>query len=142
MNIDADLLDNLKTMALTSGHPKVWVAAALVHRNKVVSYGVNAMKTHPYQHRYGRNNECVYWHAETLAIYTADKRLGFTKFNKATLYVARLKFNNPDKTKLISGLAKPCSGCMRCISDYGIPRIIYTLDHEETVSEHYGTMIF
>lgn len=142
MNIDLDLIANLKTMALTSGHPKVWVAAALVHRNKVISYGVNTMKTHPYQHRYGRNNECVYWHAETLAIYNAEKRLGFTKFNKSTLYVARLKFNSPLKQKLISGLAKPCSGCTRCIIDYGIPRVIYTLDQIEGVSEHCGTMIF
>lgn len=141
MKIDLDLVSNLKTMALTSSHPRVWVAAALVYKNKVVSYGVNTMKTHPYQHRYGRDIECVYWHAETLAIYNADKRLGFTRFDRSTLYVARLKFEGPNKQVLISGMAKPCSGCMRCIKDYKIPRIVYTLDHDDAATDHIGSLI-
>ena len=140
MTIDTDLISELLRLSLTSNHPKVWVAAALVHRGRVISYGVNNMKTHPYQHKYGRNNECVYWHAETLAIYNADKKLGFRKFSKSELYVVRLKYDSSDKIKLIQGLAKPCPGCMRCIDDYSIPSIIYTLDHHEKSTSHYGIM--
>jgi deoxycytidylate deaminase len=141
MNIDTTLIKNLKTLALSAGHPKVWVASALVHRNKIVSYGTNQMKTHPYQYRYGKNDQCVYWHAETLAIYNADKKLNFDKFKKSVLYVVRVKYNGTEKDGFVSGLAKPCSGCMRCIQEYGIKSVIYTLDYEENIVENFGVMI-
>jgi len=141
MNVDATLVKNLKTLALSGGHPKVWVSSALVYRNKIISYGTNQMKTHPYQHKYGKNNQCVYWHAETLAIYNADKKLNFDKFKKSVLYVARIKYNGTEKNQFVSGLAKPCDGCMRCIEEYGIKSVIYTLDFEENVDENFGVMI-
>jgi deoxycytidylate deaminase len=141
MNIDTTIVKNLKTLALSGGHPKVWVASALVHRNKIISYGTNQMKTHPYQHRYSKNDQCVYWHAETLAIYNADKKLNFDKFKKSVLYVVRVKYNGAGKNKFVSGLAKPCDGCMRCIKKYEIKSVIYTLDFEENIDENFGVMI-
>lgn len=141
MNIDTSIVENLKSLALSGSHPKVWVSAALVYRNKIISFGVNQMKTHPYQRRYGKTKDCVFWHAETLAIYNAHKKLNFDKFGKATLYVARVKYQNSDKKNFVSGLAMPCDGCMRCIKEYGIKRIIYTLDHIEQTKENYGVMI-
>ena len=96
MKINPDIIENLKTLALTGTHPKVWIASALVHRNKIISYGVNQMKTHPYQMKYARNSKAIYWHSETSAIYTADKKLKFTKFDNSILYVTKpniLKLN-------------------------------------------------
>ena len=140
MFVNETIVENLKSLALSGSHPKVWVSAALVYRNRIISFGINQMKTHPYQMRYGKNKQCVYWHAETLSIYNADKKLGFDKFNKSTLYVARLKYKNTEKENFVSGIAMPCEGCMRCIKEYGIKNVIYTLDHIENTKEHYGVI--
>ena len=140
MFVNETIIDNLKSLSLSGGHPKVWISAALVHRNRIISFGVNQMKTHPYQLRYGKNKQCVFWHAETSAIYNADKKIGFDKFNKSVLYVARVKYINSDKEKFVSGLALPCDGCMRCIKEYGIQTVIYTLDHIENTKENYGVL--
>lgn len=99
------------------------------------------MKTHPYQRRFARNSECIYWHAETSAIYTADKKLGFDKFHNSTLYIARIKYESEKKLNFISGLAAPCDGCMRCINEYGIKTVIYTLDNNEDCNEKFGVMM-
>lgn len=141
MKINIELLDNLKTLAHSGTHPKVWVASALVHRNKVISYGVNQMKTHPYQRKYGTNEECIYWHAETSAIYSADKKFGFDKFYNSILYIARVKYESTEKNKFVSGLAAPCDGCLRCIKQYGIKSVIYTLDYNENYNENFGVMM-
>ncbi len=99
------------------------------------------MKTHPYQRRYGKNEECIYWHAETAAIYTADKKLGFDKFKNSILYIARVKYDSTEKVSFVSGLAAPCDGCFRCIKDYGIKTVIYTLDQIDNCNENIGVMM-
>jgi len=43
MIVNLNILEELKTLSLSGTHPKVWIAAALVHRNKIISYGVNQM---------------------------------------------------------------------------------------------------
>lgn len=140
MKINKNILDDLKVLARSGTHPKVWIASALVCRNKVISYGVNQMKTHPYQKRYGKNAESIFWHSETSAIYIADKRLKFDKFEDSVLYVARIKYESSDKKKFISGLASPCDGCMQCIKDYGIKTVIYTMNHIDGSKEHFGIL--
>jgi deoxycytidylate deaminase len=137
MKIDLKIIENLKILTRTSTHPSVWVASCLVHRNKIISYGINCMKSHPYQKKYGRNEEAIYFHAETLAIYTADKKLGFDKFENSILYVCRLKYESTEKLSLVNGMAKPCDGCMRCIQDYRIKSVIYTMDEQD----NYGVMV-
>lgn len=140
MKINTEILDQLKVLCHNATHPKVWISAALVHRNKIISYGVNQMKTHPYQSRYSRNQDAIYWHAETSAIYTADRRLRFKKIEQCSLYIARIKYDSTDKNFFISGLAAPCDGCMRCIRDYGIRTIIYTLDQVDGCSDNFGVL--
>jgi len=140
MFVNETIIENLKSLSLSGSHPKVWISAALVHRNRIISFGTNQMKTHPYQLKYGKNKQCVFWHAETSAIYIADKKMGFDKFNRSVLYVARVKYENSDKEKFVSGLALPCDGCMRCIKEYGIKTVIYTLDHIENTKENYGVL--
>lgn len=138
MKVNFQLLDHLKKLAHAGTHPKVWVSAALVHRNKVISFGVNQMKTHPFQRNYGKNKEAIYWHAETSAIYTADKKLGFDKFENSILYIARVKYSCTDKLSFVAGLSFPCDGCLRCIKEYGIKTVIYTLDQMNDSKDHFG----
>lgn len=128
MKIDFKLVDQLKSLSLTSTYRKSPIASALVYRGNVISFGINQMKTHPYQRKYGRNTESIFWHAETNALYIADKKLHFDKFDKSVIYVVRTKWDGTDKKNLINGLAFPCEGCIRCIKNYGIKSIIYTLD--------------
>jgi deoxycytidylate deaminase len=141
MRINFELLDNLKTLCLNSNHPKVWVAAALVHRNKVISYGLNSMKSNPFQKRYGKNEYAIYQHAEIAAIQSALK-LKFDRIQSSYLYVARIKWDGTDKENFVSGLALPCEGCMRCISEYGIRTVIYTMDHKEICKDNFGVITF
>lgn len=140
MKIDTNIFNDLKILARSGTHPKVWIASALVYRNKVVSYGVNQMKTHPYQKRYGKNVDSIFWHSETSAIYTADKRIKFNKFEDSILYVARIKYDSSEKTNFVSGLASPCPGCLQCIKDYGIKKVIYTMNHIDGYKEHFGIL--
>lgn len=141
MKVNIKILNNLKVLAHSGSHPKVWIASALVHRNRIISYGVNKMKTHPYQRKYGRNADAIFWHAETSAIFNADKRVGFDKFKNSVLYIARVKYDSCEKNNFISGLAMPCVGCMKCIKDYGIGAVIYTIDHIEDTKENYGVLV-
>lgn len=141
MKINTNLLEDLKVLALSGTHPKVWVSSALVHRNKIISYGVNRMKTHPYQMKFGRNKESIFWHAETSALYTADKRFGFDKFHNSILYIARVKYDSTQRKNFVSGLAAPCDGCLRCIKKYGIKTVIYTVDNNEDCNETFGVMM-
>lgn len=141
MKINTLLFQELKTLAFSGTHPKVWISAALVYKNKVISFGVNQMKTHPYQSKYGRTPESIYWHAETSAIYIADKKLRFDRFEQSILYISRVKYSSTKKDKYVSGLSLPCDGCLRCINDYGIKTVIYTLDQVENEKEHYGVLI-
>ena len=134
-------MEQLKILSHSGSHPKVWISAALVYRNKIISYGVNHMKSHPFQRKYSRNSESIYWHAETLAIYNADKKLNFDKFNKATLYIARMKYDSTEKLNFIAGLAAPCEGCLSCIKDYGIGKVIYTMDHLPETKDNYGVIL-
>lgn len=102
------------------------VVAAVVQRNQIISYGFGHEKTHPFQARYGKNEDSIYWHAETHAIHNAIKQ-DFT-FHRACLYVLRLKSDHSHNS--LYGLAKPCLGCERCIRDFNIPKVYYTLEGE------------
>jgi deoxycytidylate deaminase len=101
-------------------------AAAVVIKNKVVGFGVNKYKTHPFQTKYGRNEDAIYLHAETSAIKDALRTVSVEDLGRATLYVARVKKNRSHE--YINGMSKPCEGCERCIADFGIKKVIYTTD--------------
>lgn len=106
------------------------LAAAVVYKNEIVSFGVNEFKTHPFQAKFGRNDASIYLHAETSAIKNALKVLDEEELSKSALYVCRVKFEDLRRKKLIFGLAKPCDGCIRCIHTFGIKKVIYSLDKE------------
>lgn len=106
------------------------LSAAVVKRNKILSFGFNQKKTHPFQALWGKNEESIYWHAETQAIHNAIKRHGEEKIHGADLYVTRAKKESP-RGKYIYGMACPCEGCMNAIKYYGIKNVYFTAAEEE-----------
>jgi deoxycytidylate deaminase len=106
------------------------LAACIVLHNDIISFGVNEMKSHPFQAKYGKNKDAVFLHAETSAIKNALKYISVAELERCTLYISRVKFDDAGKTKLIFGTAKPCPGCFRCINSFNISKVYYTLDNQ------------
>jgi len=104
------------------------IAAGLVYKGDMISFGVNSRKTHPFQVKFQRNAESIFLHAETSAIKNALYLHSLEEIAKSTLYVVRVKYPSPTDKTLIFGLAKPCEGCERAIAEFGIKRVVYTLD--------------
>ncbi len=102
------------------------LAAAIVYKNKIVSYGFNSRKSNPLQMKFGKTEHSVYLHAEIDAIKNALKKISPQQLSKSTLLVARSRCINGD---VVHGLAKPCAGCQRAIVAFGIPNVFYTEDN-------------
>jgi len=107
---------------------KVRMAACLVHRNEILSFGICQMKSHPFQAQYSKNSDSIFLHAETDCIKNALKTSSLHNISKSTLYICRMKYSSSDKSKMIFGLSKPCLGCQSAISTFDIRSIVYTMD--------------
>ena len=103
------------------------IASAVVIGNNVVGLGRNSYKTHPLQAKYGTTEHNIHIHAEIDAIKNSLKRVSVDELSKATLYISRMK-KRDRKRGFISGLSAPCAGCMGAITDFGIKRVVYSLD--------------
>jgi len=124
-----NILSKVATDTITTPNNNAKLAACVVYKNNLISFGVNERKTHPFQAKYRKNKDSVFLHAETAAIKNALKHLNVEELSKSTLYVCRVKFLNEERQKLIFGLAKPCSGCFHCINIFGIRKVIFSLDN-------------
>ena len=103
------------------------IAACIVFKGKLVSFGVNQHKSHPFQKRFACNEHKIYLHAETAAVLNAMKHLDAGQLRRSTLYVARVKRPYSGSTDWVSGLAKPCAGCQHCLDAFGITNIVYSI---------------
>ena len=101
------------------------LAASVLYRRMPISVGVNSYKTDPFMLNYGKNEHSIYLHAEVSAIKTALRILNVDDLSSCTLVVARVKRKGPQE-EYVSALAKPCSGCLRCIAEFGIKNVWYT----------------
>jgi tRNA(Arg) A34 adenosine deaminase TadA len=139
-NTDLEYLDFLTREAAaleTTGGARV--AAVLVYRNKPVAMGYNHKKSNPFCAYFSKNDEAIFFHAETHAIFKALKDVDERILQKATLYIARVKYTpNTRKKIMLWGRSRPCKGCMKCISYYNIPRIVYT--EEGNPGENFSIM--
>jgi deoxycytidylate deaminase len=119
----------LKEVAIAT--PKVAgakVSAAIVYKNRIISIGVNSMKSSPLQAKYAANKDLsIFLHAEIAAIKNALRQLDVEDFPKTTLFICRAK-TDILTNKMTFGMSKPCPGCQRAIAEFGIKRAIYTLD--------------
>lgn len=113
------LLDLLTIADDLSNFDKNRHAAAIYISNRLIAVGVNQLKTHPLQKKFGMNDEAIYLHAEVDAIRNALKRVRPLDLQRATLYVARSK---DGKQKM----SKPCSGCQKAIIHFGISHVYWS----------------
>jgi deoxycytidylate deaminase len=63
-----------------------------------------------------------------MAIKNAAKQMDDLDLSKCTLIVVRVKrkSHQPRKNIFEKTIAKPCSGCYRCIVEFGIKNVFYT----------------
>jgi len=102
-----------------SDHPKFPMAAAVVKKNRIIGIGWNRMKSHPFQAKFGKNQDAIFLHAEIHAIKNAIKDHSLDELRGARMIVLR-------KTARGYGLAKPCIGCMRALVEFGIETVHYS----------------
>lgn len=130
-NREYKILNQLRLLAIdVAPAARAKLAAAVVIKGEVVSWGENQIRTHPFQRRFGKNSESQYWHAETNAIYNAIKRVPVTDLTKASLYVVRVKRPHALSQSWNLALSKPCRGCEFCATNFGIRRVVYSVDHD------------
>jgi deoxycytidylate deaminase len=106
------------------------VASCIVYKHEIVSFGINSFKTHPIQAKFGRTDHAIHLHAEIDSIKNASRILSPQEFEKSTIYIARMKFTDMHKRRMIQGLSCPCDGCKNAIVAFGIKKAVYTLDDD------------
>ena len=102
------------------------IAASVVCRGKVVAYGYNHKKSHPFQAKFCKNKDAVFFHAEVHAIKNSLRIIGVDDLAKCDLYIVRAKRENSSQKTWVTGMAKPCSGCQKCIEDFDLKNIYYS----------------
>jgi tRNA(Arg) A34 adenosine deaminase TadA len=103
------------------------LAAAVVYKRRMISIGVNELKTHPMQLKYSKNEHKIFIHAEMAAIKNSLRRLDVDELRSCDLYVCRAKYLKVGgKFQNISGLSLPCAACNNAIMAFGFRHIIYS----------------
>jgi tRNA(Arg) A34 adenosine deaminase TadA len=133
--INKDILHTLEKIAAANPNPTEKFAAAVVWNNKIISIGMNSMKSHPLQAKYSKNEHAIFLHSEIDAIKNALREIDVDDFSKCDLYITRVKKEKPFTKKFVWGLAKPCAGCERAIAAFGLKRTIYTCDEGYEIIE-------
>jgi len=128
IKVNEGILHTLAKVAAANPHPAEKFAAAVVFRNRIVSIGLNSMKSHPMAAKYGKNPHAIFLHAEVAAIKNAMREMEVDELSKCEIYITRVKKEKPFTNKFVWGLAKPCIGCERAIAEFGLKRVIYTCD--------------
>lgn len=130
-------MQTLKLLAIgNDDFPSARLAAALVKRNRIISFGLNRKKTHPMQAKYGKNIEAIYLHAEISAIKNALNLMHSDDLIGSDLYIYRAKRLGPQDTGWHSGMSLPCVGCTKALIDFGIKKVYYSTD----IDNEYGVM--
>jgi deoxycytidylate deaminase len=107
------------------------IVAAVVYKNQIISYGFNSMKSHPFVIPYQKNEDAIYLHAETDAIKNALKRISVEHLTKCDLFIVRAKHAYSKGKKMRYGMAKPCNGCARCITTFGVSSVYYSTEDQK-----------
>lgn len=102
--------------------------ALIAKGNRVIAFGENQKKTHPFSARFRKNADAVEIHAETNAIQNALHSTSKRDLGKSTLYIVRVKRPAPHSDEWIWGNAKPCIGCQKAIAQFGIKNVVYSMD--------------
>ena len=97
---------------------KFRLGAILVHKNSIVSVGMNSYKTHPLM---ATRTLWPFLHAEQHAII----RAGLDNCEGLDLYIARVLKNND------LAMSKPCDVCIKLIEDVGIKNVYHSTNTKD-----------
>ena len=123
------IMNVLRDVATQTDHDlRTKLAAALVFKNEIISIGVNQLKSHPYQKRFSKHEHAIFLHAEIASIIKALKNYDVDTISRCTLYVMRVKYIDGHNDTIIDGLAKPCDGCLKAITNLGIKKVCYSTE--------------
>lgn len=121
-NNDLKYLRLAETVGEYSDYNRIHIGSCIIKKHSVISTGCNKTKSHPIQNKYNnaleyaKKKDCL--HAEIDALIKAGKEA-----KGSTMYVFRRGLDN------IYRNCKPCPACMKMITDYGIKRIVYTIEN-------------
>lgn len=117
MERDERFINYALFIAKLSKHRRHKVGAIITKGSRILSVGINKVKTHPLQHNTHTKKHGKSIHAELSAILglSTNQRRG------STIYVARLLADES------YGLAKPCSYCMALIEEVEIKKVVWTI---------------
>lgn len=93
-------------------------AAALYHKNRIISVGFNQTKTDPWFYKFSKSQNKRYQHAE----HNCLKNL-HGDFRRSTLYVLRIDRNNEYNQ------SKPCEICCKIIKSKNIHRVVHSIEN-------------
>jgi tRNA(Arg) A34 adenosine deaminase TadA len=105
-------------------------ASAIVYRNEILGIGINSKRSHPFQKRFCRHEDAIYLHSETDALQRVIRTHGIDILSKCAIYVCRMKYIDGQKDEMIRGMSKPCKGCTRALSTFGISKVYFTCGEE------------
>ena len=103
-------------LALTSEYGKFRLGALIVKKNRIVSMGTNAKRSHPLQKKFSSRPDLEAWrHAEvhSLSLCRIEDAID------AKIYVGRVLANNEWAS------SKPCEGCTKALKHFGIKGAYY-----------------
>jgi deoxycytidylate deaminase len=122
--VSRKIFDVARAVSRTSRYPRIKIGCCIVKKNRVLSVGVNLLKSHPLQKKYNhyrpidenhiRNNI----HAELDAIRKCSKQ----DLTGASIYIYR-----EDSIGRLR-ICRPCEACMRLIRESGISVVYYTTE--------------
>ncbi|MCS7317282.1 MAG: hypothetical protein NZZ41_03020 [Candidatus Dojkabacteria bacterium] len=142
LNKMTSIAENLQGAGNKGGGCGCRVLSAIFVNKRFLNYGYNSLKSNPFQVKYGKNEQSIYFHAETNAIKRAIDIIGYDNFirSKITLFIVRVK-KTPNSPNFIWGLSKPCKGCLRAIIDMKVDNVIYSLDQDFSNKKDYNIMV-
>lgn len=97
--------------------------AAIVKRNKIFAIGNNSYCSSKLSRKFSKHELAPYVHAEIDAILKFLKKYPTRDISKYSLYVFRVKYDDYGNWTL--GESKPCPGCQKAISYFGIRDVVY-----------------
>ena len=124
--VNIGILHTLEKIAVANPNQSEKMAAAIVYRNRVISIGMNSMKSHPLAAKFSKNEHAIFLHAEIAAIKNALREVEVDDLSKCDIYIARVKKEKPFTKKYVWGLAAPRCGCRRAIAEFGLRKVVYT----------------
>ena len=98
-NVNEGILHTLAKVAAANPNDREKFAAAVVYRNRIISIGMNSMKSHPMAAKYGKNEHAIFLHAEVAAIKNALREINVDDFSKCDIYITRVKKEKPFSNK-------------------------------------------